>query len=89
MSPLEGAEVMRHMFPMRPARAGIHGRIILEESVVHIPDAQADADYSQSLRQALHLRSAVGVPMLRDGRVIGAVAIGRIEDIDLTRFNNE
>ena len=75
----EGAEVMRHMFPMRPARTGIHERIILEESVVHIPDAQADADYSQSLRQALHLRSAVGVPMLRDGRVIGAVAIGRIE----------
>src|SRR6266542_4234631 len=75
----EGAEVMRHMFPMRPARTGIHGRVILEGSVVHIPDAQADADYSQSLSQALHLRSAVGVPMVRDGRVIGAVAVGRIE----------
>jgi GAF domain-containing protein len=75
----EGAEVMRHMFPMRPARTGIHGRIILEGSVVHIPDAQADADYSQSLSQALHLRSTVGVPMVCDGRVIGAVAVGRIE----------
>jgi GAF domain-containing protein len=75
----EGAEVMRHMFPMRPARTGIHGRIILEGAVVHIPDAQADAEYSQSLSQALHLRSAIGVPMIRDGRVIGAVAVGRIE----------
>ena len=75
----EGAEVMRHMFPMRPARTGIHGRIILERSVVHIPDAQADAEYSQSLSQALHLRSAIGVPMVRDGRVIGAVAVGRID----------
>jgi GAF domain-containing protein len=75
----EGAEVMRHMFPMRPARTGIHGRVILEGAVVHIPDAQADADYSQSLSQALHLHSAIGVPMVRDGRVIGAVAVGRIE----------
>jgi two-component system, NtrC family, sensor kinase len=75
----DGAEVMRHMFPMRPARTGIHGRVILEGAVVHIPDAQADADYSPSLSQALHLRSALGVPMVRDGRVIGAVAVGRIE----------
>jgi two-component system, NtrC family, sensor kinase len=75
----EGADVIRHMFPMRPARTGIHGRIILEGGVVHIPDAQADEEYSQSLSQALHLRSAVGVPMVRDGRVIGAVAVGRVE----------
>ena len=75
----EGAEVMRHMFPMRPARTGIHGRIVLEGAVVHIPDAQTDAEYSQSLSQALHLRSTIGVPMIRDGRVIGAVAVGRIE----------
>ena len=75
----EGAEVMQRIFPMRPARTGIHGRIIQERGVVHIPDAQVDAEYSQSLSQALHLRSAVGVPMIREGRVIGAVAVGRIE----------
>src|ERR1044071_2227648 len=75
----EGTDVMRQMFPMHPARTGIHGRIILERSVVHIPDAQADSEYSQSLSQALHLRSAVAVPMVRDGRVIGAVAVGRVE----------
>jgi len=39
----EGTDVMRQMFPMHPARTGIHGRIILERSVVHIPDAQADS----------------------------------------------
>jgi two-component system NtrC family sensor kinase len=75
----EGAEVMQRIFPMRPARTGIHGRIIPERGVVQIPDAQVDAEYSQSLSQALHLRSAVGVPMIREGRVIGAVAVGRIE----------
>src|SRR5690242_1456830 len=75
----EGAEVLQHIFPMRPARTGIHGRIIQERGVVHIPDAQVDEEYSHSLSQALHLRSAVGVPMIREGRVIGAVAVGRIE----------
>src|SRR4029078_4166774 len=75
----EGTDVMRQMFPMHPARTGIHGRIILQRSVVHIPDAQADSEYSQSLSQALHLRSAVGVPMVRAGRVIGGVAVGRID----------
>jgi signal transduction histidine kinase len=45
----EGAEVIRHVFPMRPARTGIHGRIILEGGVVHIPDAQADEEYGHSL----------------------------------------
>src|SRR6185503_107473 len=41
----EGAEVMQRIFPMRPARTGIHGRIIQERGVVHIPDAQVDAEY--------------------------------------------
>src|SRR6185437_7615075 len=63
----EGAEVMQRIFPMRPARTGIHGRIIQERGVVQIPDAQVDAEYSQSLSQSLHLRSAVGVPMIREG----------------------
>jgi len=65
----EGAEVMQRIFPMHPARTGIHGRIIQERGVVHIPDAQVDAEYSQPLSQALHLRSAVDVPMIREGRV--------------------
>ncbi|PYK49848.1 MAG: hypothetical protein DME20_05765 [Verrucomicrobia bacterium] len=75
----EGGEILRQMFPMRPGRSGVHGRVVLEGGVVHVPDAQADAEYSQSLRQALDLRSALAVPMLRDGRVVGAVAVGRLE----------
>jgi GAF domain-containing protein/anti-sigma regulatory factor (Ser/Thr protein kinase) len=75
----EGVEVMRKIFPMRPGRQGIHGRVVLEGGVVHIPDAQADQEYSQPLSHALHLRSGLGVPMLRDGRVVGAVSVGRVE----------
>jgi signal transduction histidine kinase len=75
----EGAEEARQMFPMRPGRSGVNARVILEGGVVHIYDAQADSDYSQSLSQALRLRSTVAVPMVRDGQVIGTVAVGRFE----------
>jgi GAF domain-containing protein/CheY-like chemotaxis protein len=75
----EGAEEIRHTFPMRPGRSGVNARVILEGGVVHIPDLQADPDYSPTLSQALRLRSALAVPMLRDGRVIGTVAVGRPE----------
>jgi signal transduction histidine kinase len=75
----EGVEIIRRMFPMRPSREGVHGRVVLDGGVVHIPDVTADPDYSPALGQALRLRSALAVPMLRDGRVIGAVAVGRVE----------
>src|SRR5439155_18909158 len=74
----EGGEILRQMFPMRPGRSGVHGRVVLEGGVVHVPDAQADAEYSQSLRQALDLRSALAVPMLRDGRVVGDAGVALV-----------
>jgi signal transduction histidine kinase len=75
----EGGEVLRQMFPMGPGRSGVNARLLLEGGVVHLSDVQADTEYSQSLGQALRLRSALAVPMLRDGRVGGTVAVGRLE----------
>jgi GAF domain-containing protein len=75
----EGSEAIRQFFPMRPGRSGINGRIIDERRIIHIPDVCADREYSPSLRDALHLRSALGVPMFRGGRVIGTIAVGRFE----------
>ena len=75
----EGVESIERMFPLRPGPATLHGRVALEGRVVHIPDAQADAAFDPSLAQALRSRSMLGVPMLRDGRVVGAVAVGRLE----------
>jgi GAF domain-containing protein len=75
----EGGDALRQMFPTRPGRSGVNARVALEGGVVHIPDTQADAEYSQSLGQALSVRSALGVPMLREGRVVGTVAVGRLE----------
>ncbi len=75
----EGIGVLKRMFPMRPTRATVFGRTILEKGIVHIPDVRADAEFAQPLAQALYSRSAVGVPMLREGQPIGVIGIGRYE----------
>ena len=75
----EGVESIERMFPLRPGPSTLHGRVALEGRVVHIPDAQADPAFNPSLAQALRSRSMLGVPMLRDDRVVGAVAVGRLE----------
>ena len=75
----DGEEAIRQYFPIHPTRSGINGRVVLEARVVRIPDVQADAEYSQSLGHSLRHRSALGVPILRDGRVVGTVAVARHE----------
>src|SRR5215470_13189613 len=73
----EGVELIRRRFPMRPMRDNLHGRVVLEGGVVHIPDVQADSEFNQAISQALGTRSTLGVPMLLDGRVVGAIAVAR------------
>src|SRR5262249_45802756 len=75
----EGVELTRQMFPMRPTRATVLGRVVLQRAVVHIPDAQADVEYLQTLRVALRGGSAIGVPILHGGEVVGSIAAGRSE----------
>jgi GAF domain-containing protein len=75
----EGIEVMRAEFPTLPRREFVHGRVILDGTVVHVVDVYADTEYSQAYREALRLRSVLAVPMLHDGRVIGAIGVGRSE----------
>src|SRR5262249_55142861 len=73
----EGVERIRQLFPMRPARATIHGRVILDGRIAHISDVRTDCDYDQSVANAARHRSAVAVPLIGDGRPIGAISVGR------------
>jgi GAF domain-containing protein len=75
----EGVERIRQLFPMRPARATIHGRVILDGRIAHISDVRTDSDYDQSVANAARHRSAVAVPLIGDGRPIGAISVGRDE----------
>jgi adenylate cyclase len=61
-----------------PGRGSVVGRTVLERQVVHIVDVLEDPDYSLTkLQEAGGYRTALGVPMLKDGEPIGAIAVGR------------
>jgi signal transduction histidine kinase len=64
-------------FPMRPSRENVLGRVALERQVVNIPNVLDDPDYSHEFAIAGGWRSLLGVPMLRDGELIGAIGVGR------------
>ena len=53
---------------------------MLEGRIIHIPDVQADPDYTWAEAQRLGgYRTILGVPMLREGIVIGVLALTRDE----------
>src|SRR6202047_5458287 len=65
--------------PSKPERATITGRILLEGTVVHVPDVLADPDYTFSEAQKLsgNPRTFLGVPLLREGNPVGALVLLR------------
>ena len=64
--------------PVEPERGSVTGRALLEGRVIHIPDVQADPDYTWSEARRLDgFRTILGVPMLRDGAALGVLALTR------------
>jgi|SoiMethySBSTD1v2_1073268.scaffolds.fasta_scaffold62646_2 class 3 adenylate cyclase len=65
-----------------PERGSVIGRTVLERQVVHIEDVLADPEYTLAgLQKAGGYRTALGVPILRQGQdePIGCIAVGRNE----------
>src|SRR5262249_50238975 len=66
--------------PGRPHRGSMLGRAILDCAVVHVPDIELDREWAYpELAHELGLRSALSVPMLRDGATVGVIGVGRPE----------
>jgi GAF domain-containing protein len=56
------------------------GRALIEGKVVHIPDVQADPEYTWKKAQELGgFRTMLGVPMLREGEPIGVLTLTRTQ----------
>lgn len=66
------------VLPVVPERGNASGRALLEGKVVHIPDVQADPEYTFSEGQKLGgFRTILSVPMLREGSPIGVLTLTR------------
>jgi len=66
--------------PVQMDRGSVAGRALVDGRIVHIADIKADSEYTFS--PGLHLgnfRTAIGVPMLRQGVPIGVLALTRKE----------
>jgi signal transduction histidine kinase len=66
-------------YPKHPDRSLAAGRAILDCKTAHVPDMLADPSYAHDLALAGNWRASVAVPMLRHGRPIGAVSVGKPE----------
>jgi signal transduction histidine kinase len=67
-------------FPMPASRNYATGRAILDRTVAQFPDVEADPVYGyRGVARAVGYRSIVGVPLLRDGKPVGALALSRVQ----------
>src|SRR5262249_26141987 len=76
------AEILDSIFkryPRRPDRSVAVGRAILDGRVAHVPDMLADPGYAHELALAGNWRASIAVPMLRDGKPVGAIFVGKAE----------
>jgi signal transduction histidine kinase len=75
----EALEVARQIFPAPLTRELTAGRAILDRAVAHIPDVEKDPELDPSFARAIGARSALTVPMFREGEPIGTINVGRAE----------
>jgi GAF domain-containing protein len=66
--------------PVELERGSVSGRALLEGRVIHVPDVLSDPEYTWRKAQQLGgFRTALGVPMLREGVPIGVLSLTRSE----------
>jgi two-component system NtrC family sensor kinase len=65
--------------PPTPSRGSAAGRVILTGNVESIPDVLADPDYVVPAVELNKTRSVLGVPLLRNDKVEGALVLARTE----------
>ena len=70
-------EFMKH-HPIQRGRGTLVGRTVLEGRTLHIPDVLADPEYTFAEAQRVgRWRTALGVPLLREGSPIGVLILAR------------
>src|SRR5204862_389797 len=81
----EAEASMRAAFPMPLSQGSINARAVLRKAPVQIPDIRLDPEYTlKSAADQGGWRSALAVPMLSEGHVIGALTVAREQPGDFS-----
>jgi len=73
-----GIEALRRVFPMRLTDETVTARAIRTRSVCHVADVLSDPQYQHKDTARLGgFRGSLGVPMVRDDQVVGAILVSR------------
>src|SRR5262249_39186373 len=74
------AEQYAHEHPIPIDRGTVTGRVASEGRAIHIADVLADPEYKAvGYQKAFGYRTNLGVPLLREGTVIGVFSLTRVE----------
>jgi two-component system NtrC family sensor kinase len=63
----------------RPNRTFVGGRAVLDRAIVLIPDVLEDQEYSREFALAGGWRAVLAVPLLCEGKPVGAITVGKAE----------
>ncbi len=74
---VEAAHEYSRQHPHSADRTTVIGRVALTREVVQIPDVLADPEYSFGAQAIIGFRALLGVPIVLDEELIGALAVGK------------
>ena len=76
-----GEQTWRKIYPRLATPDTATGRAVLQKAVVIVPDVGVDsrAEWAHEVARTGGYRSAMAVPMLREGLPIGAIVVARVE----------
>jgi signal transduction histidine kinase len=76
----EGVDALRRVFPMRRSNETVTARVVRTCAVVQVHDVLGDPLYEyRDTARASGYRGGLGVPMIREGQVVGAIFVARAQ----------
>ncbi|HEU5294515.1 MAG TPA: GAF domain-containing protein [Burkholderiaceae bacterium] len=75
----EFVALLRSRYPRRASDSQISGRTVLAKAPVRMEDALSDSRYDHQMARTGAWRRMLGVPLLKDGNVLGVIVVGWAE----------
>ena len=60
-------------------RSYVGGRAVIDRAIAHVPDVLEDPEYSREFALAGGWRAVLAVPLLHEGKSVGAITVGKAE----------